>query len=175
MRRARTLVLDGSLGYCIVAIVEDRNGHPVCVAEDLHYDQPILWRISQLAPDDMDRATLTDVVVGSGPGSYSGVRVAASAAVGIAEALNLPVRACHSDRALWQAVQRPLSIPLGTRESLEVSEDGASIVDREAASPHLSHEETKSVVACALFRSAGSTVKQITLRYPAPARGSVTR
>jgi len=172
MRSARTLVLDGSLGYCIVAIVEMREGQPVCVAEDLHYDRPLLRRISDLAPDAADRAALTGVVVGVGPGSYSGVRVAASAAVGIAAALKLPLRECASDRALWQAAQRTLSIALGTRESLEVSADDASILPRETAAPLLSHEESRAVVACALVREAGSPVAQITLRYPAPARGS---
>ncbi|MFM9128895.1 MAG: hypothetical protein ACKOPF_03440, partial [Candidatus Limnocylindrus sp.] len=64
MQGDRALVLDGSLGYCIVAIVEMRNGKLVCVAEDLHYDRPLLRRISTLAPDAADRAALTSVVVG---------------------------------------------------------------------------------------------------------------
>jgi tRNA A37 threonylcarbamoyladenosine modification protein TsaB len=75
----------------------------VCVAEDYLYDQPLLQRISSLAPDQAERAALTDVVVGNGPGSYSGTRVAASAAVGIATALAIPLRESSSDRAIWQA------------------------------------------------------------------------
>ncbi|MEO0063915.1 MAG: hypothetical protein RLZZ377_339, partial [Chloroflexota bacterium] len=63
----RSLVLDGSLGYCIAAIVEEHEGVLVCVAEDYLYDQPLLQRISHLAPDQDGRAALTDVVVGSGP------------------------------------------------------------------------------------------------------------
>lgn len=172
MQGDRALVLDGSLGYCIVAIVEMRDGKLVCVAEDLHYDRPLLRRISTLAPDAADRAALTSVVVGVGPGSYSGVRVAASAAVGIAAALKLPLRECASDRALWQAAQRTLSIALGARESLEVAADGAFVLPRETASSQLSREESRSTVACALVRAAGAPVAQITLRYPAVARGS---
>jgi tRNA A37 threonylcarbamoyladenosine modification protein TsaB len=166
------LVLDGSLGFGIVAIVEERDGVPVCVAENYLYEQPILQRINNLIPDQEERSALTSVVVGTGPGSYSGIRVAASAAVGIAAALALPLRESASDRALWQAAQRPFSIALGTRESLEVSEAGALIVVRETASPHFAQEESRGVAACALVNAAGPAVKQITLRYPAPARGS---
>jgi len=168
----RSLVLDGSLGYCIAAIVEEHEGVLVCVAEDYLYDQPLLQRISSLAPDQAKRAALTDVVVGNGPGSYSGTRVAASAAVGIATALAIPLRESSSDRAIWQAAQRSFSIALGTRESLEVSEGGALVVSRESASPHFSHEESRGVAACALVREAGDAVAHVTLRYPAPARGS---
>lgn len=172
MGSPRTLVLDGSLGFCIVAIVEERDGLPVCVAEDHLYDRPLLQRITNLIPNQLERTTLTEVVVGTGPGSYSGVRLAASAAVGIAAGLALPLRESASDQALWQAAQRSFSIPLGTRESLEVLESGALVVPRETASLHLSQEESRGVAACALARAAGPAVTHITLRYPAPARGS---
>ncbi len=169
---SRTLVLDGSLGFCIVAIVEERDGVINCVAEDYNYTEPLLRRISSLVPDQAERTALTEIVVGNGPGSYSGTRVAASAAVGIAAALALPLRESPSDRALWQAAQRSLSIALGTRESLEVSKSDSIIVARETASPNLSQKESREAVACALVREAGSAVAHVTLRYPAPPRGS---
>jgi len=168
----RTLVLDGSLGFCVVAIVEQQGGVATCVAEDWSDTEPLLQRINNLLPGEAERAALTDVVVGAGPGSYSGTRVAASAAVGIAAALELPLQESPSDRALWQAIQRSFSIPLGTRESLEVAESGSLVVSREAASPHLTREECRAVVACALVQAAGPVVSHVTLRYPAPARGS---
>lgn len=171
MGSTRVLVLDGALGFGIVAIVEERDGVPVCAAEDLNYDRPILQRISGLLPDHTERGALTGVVVGTGPGSYSGVRVAASAAVGIAAALALPLRESASDQALWLAVHRPFSIALGTRESLAVSEGGAIIVAREAATPHITQEESRGRAASALVRAAGPVVRHVTLRYPAPARG----
>jgi len=169
---SRSLVLDGALGFGIVAIVEERDGQSVCVAEDYLYERPLLQRISSLLTDQAARSELTGVVVGTGPGSYSGIRVAAAAAVGIAAALGLPLRESASDRALWQAAQRSFSVALGTRESLEVSESGGQIVARETASPHVTQEESRGVAACALADAAGSAVTQITLRYPAPARGS---
>ena len=165
-------MLDGSLGFSIVAIVEERSDALVCVAEDYHYDQPLLQRIANLIPGQAERAALTGVVVGNGPGSYSGARVAASAAVGIAAALNLPLRESASDRALWQAAQRSFSVALGTRESLEVSESGSVVITRDTASPHLTQEESRGVAASALVRVAGPVAAHVTLRYPAPARGS---
>jgi tRNA N6-adenosine threonylcarbamoyltransferase len=172
MRSSRALVLDGSLGFSIVAIVEEREGAVVCVADDVNYDQPLLQRISTLVPTQAERAALTEVVVGNGPGSYSGVRVAASAGVGIAVAMELPLRESPSERALWRAMQRSLSISLGTRESLEIAEGSAVVVERASASPQVTREEIRHIVACAIVQEAGPAVPHITLRYPAPARGS---
>ena len=172
MRSSRALVLDGSLGFSVVAIVEEREGVPVCVADDLSYDQPLLQRINTLVPTQAERAALTEVVVGNGPGSYSGIRVAASAGVGIAAAMALPLRESPSDRALCRAMQRSISIPLGTRESLEISEGSAFVVERASASPQVTREEIRHIVACAIVQEAGPAVPHVTLRYPAPARGS---
>lgn len=165
-------MLDGSLGYCIVAIAEEQDGLISCIAEDHNDDQPILQRIANLLPGQENRDALTEIVVGSGPGSYSGTRVAASAAVGIAAALELPLRESPSDRAIWDATGRPHSIALGTREALEISESGSVVVAREQGSPHLSPEESREIVALALMRAAGSAVAHIKLLYPASPRGS---
>lgn len=170
--KSRALVLDGSLGYCIVAIVEMHDGAFTLVSEEQNHTEPLLRRINSVLPGVTERALLTEIIVGSGPGSYSGTRVAASAAVGIAAALGLTLRESPSDRALWRATTRPLSIALGTRESLEISESGSVVVAREAASPLLSQEESREVVALALAREAGSAVTHVTLRYPSPPRGS---
>jgi tRNA A37 threonylcarbamoyladenosine modification protein TsaB len=172
MSSPRILVLDGSLGFSIVAIVEERGDLYECVAEDYLYDQPLLQRITTLLPTQGERARLTGVVVGNGPGSYSGIRVAASVAVGIAAALGIPLRESASDRALWQAVQRPFSIALGTRESLEVQEFTSAVVTRDAASAPLEPVELRESGACAIVRGAGPIAHHVTLRYPAPARGS---
>lgn len=175
MHSQRSLVIDGSLGFTIVAIVERRGDAYVCVAENNQFELPLLRRIANLLPDRAQGQELSDVVVGSGPGSYSGIRVAASAAVGIATALTLPLRESPSDRALWSAVQHSFSIALGTRESLEVHEHGSEVVSQEVASPLLERDEISARGACAIVREADPEVPHVTLRYPAPARGSETR
>ena len=175
MSNQRSLVIDGALGFSIVAIVERRGEELFCAAENVQFELPLLQRIASLLPDRAQREALSDVVVGSGPGSYSGIRIAASAAVGIATALALPLREAPSDRALWSAVHRSFSIPLGTRESLEVHERDSAVISREAASPLLQHDDVRVRGACALVREAGPEVPHVTLRYPAPARGSEAR
>jgi tRNA threonylcarbamoyladenosine biosynthesis protein TsaB len=49
-----------------------------------------------LAEAGVDRASLTGILVGEGPGSFTGVRVAAATAKGLGHALGLPVRAVSS-------------------------------------------------------------------------------
>lgn len=172
MHRNRTLVLDGALGYSIVAIVDAIDGRYDCVAEDEQYELPLLQRIARLLPNEADRADLSAIIAGTGPGSYSGIRMAASVAVGLASALDVSLRESPSDRALWQALHRPLAIALGTRESLEISEMSTAIVPREKASELVTPSESRGVYACALVSQAGADVPHVSLRYPAPARGS---
>jgi tRNA threonylcarbamoyladenosine biosynthesis protein TsaB len=64
----------------------------------------------------VDRSDLKGVVVGSGPGSFTGVRVAAATGKGIAHALNLPMWAFSSLEAgavaEWVPPQAPPTDPL---------------------------------------------------------------
>ena len=55
----RTLVLDGSLGFCVVAIVEQQGGVATCEAEDWSDTEPLLQRINNLLPGEAERAALT--------------------------------------------------------------------------------------------------------------------
>ncbi|NBO52353.1 MAG: hypothetical protein EBU83_02790 [bacterium] len=172
MANRRSLVLDGSLGYVVVAIVEERDGILSGISESVEFHQPILQRIDDILSGSTGRHEATEVVVGSGPGSYTGLRIAAAAAAGIAAGLSIPLRVSASDRALWNALGVKHSLPLGARESLEISSVGATVVRRDDASPVPTREQTREVFAEALARNAGPEVPFVTLQYPAPARGS---
>lgn len=60
-----------------------------------------------LSDAGLERADLTGVVVGTGPGSFTGVRVAAAAAKGIAHALDVPLHPVSSLAAAALAERVP--------------------------------------------------------------------
>ncbi len=60
-----------------------------------------------LAAHDMQRGALTGVAFGSGPGAFTGLRVACGVAQGIAFGGNLPVAGVVTLRALAEAAQAP--------------------------------------------------------------------
>ena len=70
----------------------------------------------------VDVGELTGVVVGSGPGSFTGVRVAASTAKGLAQALDLPLWAVSSLEAGAAAVDAAW-VPLSDGPRAEMSAD----------------------------------------------------
>mgnify|MGYP006266329335 CR=1 FL=1 len=171
MSAERYLVLDGSLGFCIVAIVASDGGEHRLVAEERNHRDPLMRRIAAILPDEERRLELAGVVVGTGPGSYTSIRVAAAAAAGIAMALHIPVRTSASDRAVLEAVGRPFSVPLGARESIEVTSSGSDVRPRERGSLPVDVGESAETVALSLVRRSTPETRGIILRYPAPARG----
>lgn len=175
MATDRYLVLDGSLGFCIVAIVASDGGELQLVAEERNHRDPLIRRIAAILPDEVRRLTLTGVVVGTGPGSYTSIRVAAAAAAGIAAALHIPVHTSASDRAVLEAVGRPFSVPLGARESIEVASSGTDVRPRDQCSLPVDDVECAEFVALNLVRRSTPETGGIVLRYPAPARGIVDR
>jgi tRNA threonylcarbamoyladenosine biosynthesis protein TsaB len=123
------LVLDGTFGEGCVALLH-LGGDSVtkCVsapAETPH--QPLVARAAALLPDAAARGQLAAVLIGVGPGSYTGLRAAASLAAGVAAALQIPVIQVPSDHALVLARDAsgqsgPVVLPLGTREVLVVDD-----------------------------------------------------
>lgn len=78
------LVMDTSTANCTVAF----NGRSACVEAPTGHAEHLADLIRQVAPD-VDR--ISAIVVGVGPGPYTGLRVGVVTAVTMAEALGVPV------------------------------------------------------------------------------------
>jgi tRNA threonylcarbamoyladenosine biosynthesis protein TsaB len=160
------------------------------VAESGEPQRSHLERIATLLPSEASRAELSAIVVGVGPGSYTGIRAASAAAAGVATALNLPIIAIPSDRALYAAAKEvdgeTVVLPLGTREVLVIREAGSEIVahtDAPASAdlarvasrlPHAFANLASTALSEALAAAARGESPQrseIQLRYPSPPRG----
>lgn len=192
-RNQTALILDGSLEHGCVALLAlngPRTGDLV-VAECGDSKRSHLERIAALLPSEASRTELTAIVVGVGPGSYTGIRGASAAAVGVAAALNIPIIAIPSDRALYVAAKEnggdTVVLPLGTREVLLVSEAGSEIAAYADAPASADLARVASRLPYAFARLASSALSEalaaaargetpqrseIRLRYPSPPRGA---
>lgn len=140
LRTPTLLILDGSFGEGCVAqlLLDGEAAGRFKSAPELRPHQPLVARAAALLPDTAARSELVAVLVGVGPGSYTGLRAAASLAAGVAAALNIPVMQVPSDRALLLARDAsgqtdPVILPLGVREVLLV--DAAGVGSPNGAAP----------------------------------------
>ena len=194
-RTPTLLILDGSFGEGCVALLRldgDAAGRFES-APELRPHQPLVARAAVLLPDTAARSELVAVLVGVGPGSYTGLRAAASLAAGVASALNIPVIQVPSDRALLLARDAsgqtdPVVLPLGVREVLVVDAAGSRIAERsdaptgaelERIAPHLpaalanAAAESIDLLRVGGWRTeSGREASEIAIRYPAPPRGT---
>ena len=194
-RTPTLLILDGSFGEGCVALLRldgDAAGRFES-APELRPHQPLVARAAVLLPDTAARSELVAVLVGVGPGSYTGLRAAASLAAGVASALNIPVIQVPSDRALLLARDAsgqtdPVVLPLGVREVLVVDAAGSQIAERsdaptgaelERIAPHLpaalanAAAESIDLLRVGGWRTeSGREASEIAIRYPAPPRGA---
>ena len=194
-RSPTLLILDGSFGEGCVALLRldgEATGR-VESAPEMRPHQPFVARAAALLPDAAARSELVAVLVGVGPGSYTGLRAAASLAAGVAAALNIPVIQVPSDRALLLARDAsgqtdPVVLPLGVREVLVVDAAGSRIAERSGAptgadleriAPHLpaalasaAAEAIDLLRADAWHTESGREASEILIRYPAPPRGA---
>ena len=194
-RTPTLLILDGSFGEGCVALLRldgDAAGRFES-APELRPHQPLVARAAVLLPDTAARSELVAVLVGVGPGSYTGLRAAASLAAGVASALNIPVIQVPSDRALLLARDAsgqtdPVVLPLGVREVLVVDAAGSRIAERsdaptgaelERIAPHLpaalanAAAESIDLLRVGGWRTeSGREASEIAIRYPAPPRGA---
>ena len=137
MSGARLLLIDGSLGELLVACAELVNGRltDVRCSSVLTQQSGALPAVAELFPGAGGRSEIAGVVVGRGPGSYTGLRSAAGSALGIARACRVPLIGIGSVEALRTASSSPLSLPIGARESLAVDAQGVRIVPVADAPP----------------------------------------
>ena len=194
-RTPALLILDGSFGSGCVALLhlDGEAAGRFESAPELRPHQPLVARAAVLLPDSAARSELVAVLVGVGPGSYTGLRAAASLAAGVAAALNIPVIQVPSDRALLLARDAsgqtdPVVLPLGVREVLVVDAAGSRITERSGAPTGADLERIAPHLAAALASTAaeavdllrvhewrtesGVEVGEIAIRYPAPPRGA---
>lgn len=195
LRTPTLLILDGSFGEgCVALLLLDcEAAGRFKSAPELRPHQPLVARAAALLPDTAARSELVAVLVGVGPGSYTGLRAAASLAAGVAAALNIPVMQVPSDRALLLARDAsgqtdPVILPLGVREVLLVDAAGSRITERSGAptgadleriAPHLPAALASAAAeAIDLLRAhgwrtePGAEANEIAIRYPAPPRGA---
>lgn len=192
-RNHTALILDGSLGHGCVALLAlngPRSGE-LMIAEPGGPQRSHLERIATLLPTEESRAELSAIVVGVGPGSYTGIRAASAAAAGVAAALTLPIIAIPSDRALYAAAKEvggeTVVLPLGTREVLVIRATGSEIAAHEDAptSANLTRVASRlphafaSLAAPALREALAAAARgeapqrsEVQLRYPSPPRGA---
>lgn len=191
-RNQSALILDGSLGHGCVALLAlsgSQKGDLV-VAHSEGQQRSHLERIATLLPSEALRAELTAIVVGVGPGSYTGIRAASAAAAGVAAALSLPIIEIPSDRALYAAAHEvggeTVVLPLGTREVLVIRASGSEVAahaDAPASAdlarvasrlPHAFAHLASTALSEALTAAARGVPPlrgEVKLRYPSPPRG----
>lgn len=102
-------------GICI-ALKEENNGD-YSHAEKLHVFIEDILKSANLKPTDLDA-----IAVGKGPGSYTGLRIGVSAAKGLAYAIDKPLIAIDTLKALAKTIniEQGLIVPMIDARRLEV-------------------------------------------------------
>ena len=127
------LALDGALGEPFAVIAPLRGGGAPQRMVSGEAPSGLMPQIAALLPSEARTAVLA-VIVGVGPGSYSGIRAAAGAAASIALALGVPVVPVPSDAAIARAAGVVVDLALGAREVLRIEPGGSRLVERSTAS-----------------------------------------
>lgn len=99
------LVLDASSTLCSVALLANNQNWHITEEQPRRHAQRLLPMVDDIVRQAGIRKTaIQGIAYGCGPGSFTGIRIAASVMQGIALALNIPVAGISSLQAVAQAV-----------------------------------------------------------------------
>ena len=100
---ANLLILDASSSLCSVSLLTGQQNWHLCEDQPRRHAQRLLPMVDEvLTQAGLNRQQLDGIAYGRGPGSFTGIRIAASVMQGIALALDLPVYGVSSLQAIAQ-------------------------------------------------------------------------
>lgn len=124
---SRIVVAAGDPSGALVLAIEQPAGH--------RHGERLLRAVEQLlAETGLDRDDLAGIVVGTGPGAFTGLRVGLATAKTVAHAMDRPIAGVGTGAALLRAAVTPgpsgtgetvLLLPAGPHDRVEVRDDSA--------------------------------------------------
>lgn len=116
------LILDASSSLCSVSLLHSGQIHHLCEDQPRRHAQRLLPMVDDiLTAAKVNKSELNGIAYGRGPGSFTGIRIAASVMQGIALALNLPVFGVSTLQAIAQQ--------LAQQKALNPGQEIAAIMD----------------------------------------------
>jgi tRNA threonylcarbamoyladenosine biosynthesis protein TsaB len=116
---ALVLGIDTSAAHCAVALIQGTHvlasRHDVMVKGQAEYLMPMIQDV--LSDAQLSMQELDGIGVGIGPGNFTGVRIAVSAARGLAMALDIPVAGVSAFAALGEGQVSPAVGCIDARQS----------------------------------------------------------
>ena len=131
--RGPLLAIDTATSQAVVAL-ERPGGEPLVVAWPAaqRHGEELLATVERLLADaGVAPTALGAIVVGSGPGAFTGLRVGLATAKGLAHALAIPIVGIATAAALLdgpEAPPRALLLPAGPRDRVLVDRAGAHLL-----------------------------------------------
>ena len=123
------LVLDSATSRVVVA-AGDGNGRVIAersFAAEHRHGERLLATVEELARSEgLGLHELRGIVVGTGPGAFTGLRVGLATAKTLAHELHVPIAGVSTGRALVRAAgaAAPVWLPAGPQDRVEVTPDG---------------------------------------------------